>query len=160
MSGRAAEQHIGGRGAESGAGDDQVGNTDFCRLDDKFVDVLERALCLPKCPPQIQVLCAAILREMSPSDKLTLSCHEIQETKLLSTVGAILLAQVNALCGRVFKKKKIVFLRWRFVMRFHCSLTAQRERRGESRAAPGNCTRGDPSAMLHLESNSRFSCRF
>ncbi|KYO30733.1 AP-5 complex subunit zeta-1 isoform A [Alligator mississippiensis] len=65
------------------------------KLDDKFVDVLERALCLPKCPPQIQVLCAAILREMSPSDKLTLSCHEIQETKLLSTVGAILLAQGN-----------------------------------------------------------------
>ncbi|XP_019397695.1 PREDICTED: AP-5 complex subunit zeta-1 [Crocodylus porosus] len=65
------------------------------KLDNKFVELLETVLYLPKAPQQIQVLCAAILREMSPSNKLTLSCHEIQETKLLSTVCSILLAQGN-----------------------------------------------------------------
>ncbi|NXY50336.1 AP5Z1 protein, partial [Ceuthmochares aereus] len=38
---------------------------------------------------------AAILREMSPCNDLILSCDEIQDTKLLSLVSSILLAQGN-----------------------------------------------------------------
>uniref|UniRef100_A0A8C0GDQ5 Adaptor related protein complex 5 subunit zeta 1 n=1 Tax=Chelonoidis abingdonii TaxID=106734 RepID=A0A8C0GDQ5_CHEAB len=63
------------------------------KLDGKFVELLQKVLCLPKCPEQIQALCAAILREMSPSNYLILSCNEIQEAKLLSLVSSVLLAQ-------------------------------------------------------------------
>ncbi|XP_054247034.1 AP-5 complex subunit zeta-1 [Indicator indicator] len=65
------------------------------RLDGKFVELLQTVLCSSKCPEQIQVLCAAILREMSPCNDLILSCDEIQDTKLLSLVSSILLAQGN-----------------------------------------------------------------
>ncbi|NXR11121.1 AP5Z1 protein, partial [Semnornis frantzii] len=65
------------------------------RLDGKFVELLQTVLCSPKCPEQIQVLCAAILREMSPCNDLILSCDEIPDTKLLSLVSSILLAQGN-----------------------------------------------------------------
>ncbi|XP_068002735.1 AP-5 complex subunit zeta-1 isoform X1 [Melanerpes formicivorus] len=65
------------------------------RLDGKFVELLQTVLCSPKCPEQVQVLCAAILREMSPCNDLILSCDQIQETKLLSLVSSILLAQGN-----------------------------------------------------------------
>ncbi|XP_053897781.1 AP-5 complex subunit zeta-1 isoform X1 [Malaclemys terrapin pileata] len=65
------------------------------KLDGKFVELLQKVLCLPKCPEQIQALCAAILREMSPSNDLILSCDEIQDAKLLSLVSSILLAQGN-----------------------------------------------------------------
>ncbi|NXX96021.1 AP5Z1 protein, partial [Centropus bengalensis] len=65
------------------------------RLDGEFVELLQKVLCSPKCPEQIQMLCAAILREMSPCDDLILSCDEIQDTKLLSLVSSILLAQGN-----------------------------------------------------------------
>ncbi|XP_010179750.1 PREDICTED: AP-5 complex subunit zeta-1 [Mesitornis unicolor] len=41
------------------------------------------------------MLCAAILREMSPCKDLILSCREIQDTKLLSLVSSVLLAQGN-----------------------------------------------------------------
>ncbi|KFP04524.1 AP-5 complex subunit zeta-1, partial [Calypte anna] len=65
------------------------------KLDGKFVELLKTMLCSSKSPEQIQVLCAAILREMSPCNDLTLSCDEIQDTKLLSLVSSILLAQGN-----------------------------------------------------------------
>ncbi|NXP71829.1 AP5Z1 protein, partial [Ramphastos sulfuratus] len=65
------------------------------RLDGKFVELLQTVLCSPKCPEQIQVLCAAILREMSPCNDLILSCDEIPDAKLLSLVSSILLAQGN-----------------------------------------------------------------
>ncbi|KAM4765340.1 AP-5 complex subunit zeta-1 isoform 2-T2 [Cyanocitta cristata] len=65
------------------------------KLDGKFVELLQTVLCSSKSPEQIQVLCAAILREMSPCNDLILSCDEIQDTKLLSLVSSILLAQGN-----------------------------------------------------------------
>ncbi|XP_077043086.1 AP-5 complex subunit zeta-1 [Agelaius phoeniceus] len=65
------------------------------KLDGKFVEQLQTVLCSPKSPEQIQVLCAAILREMSPCSDLVLSCDEIQDTKLLSLVSSVLLAQGN-----------------------------------------------------------------
>ncbi|NXU73282.1 AP5Z1 protein, partial [Oreotrochilus melanogaster] len=65
------------------------------KLDGKFVELLKAMLCSSKSPEQIQVLCAAILREMSPCNELILSCDEIQDTKLLSLVSSILLAQGN-----------------------------------------------------------------
>ncbi|XP_039588159.1 AP-5 complex subunit zeta-1 isoform X3 [Passer montanus] len=65
------------------------------KLNGKFVELLQTVLCSPKSPEQIQVLCAAILREMSPCNDLILSCDEIQDTKLLSLVSSILLAQGN-----------------------------------------------------------------
>ncbi|NXS60232.1 AP5Z1 protein, partial [Brachypteracias leptosomus] len=65
------------------------------KLDGNFVELLQTVLCSSKCPEQIQVLCAAILREMSPYNDLILSCDEIQDTKLLSLVSSVLLAQGN-----------------------------------------------------------------
>ncbi|NXW98387.1 AP5Z1 protein, partial [Larus smithsonianus] len=65
------------------------------KLDGKFVELLQTLLCSPKCPEQIQLLCAAILREMSPCNDLILSCDEIQDAKLLSLVSSVLLAQGN-----------------------------------------------------------------
>ncbi|NWY91703.1 AP5Z1 protein, partial [Loxia curvirostra] len=65
------------------------------KLDGKFVEQLQTVLCSPKSPEQIQVLCAAILREMTPCNDLILSCDEIQDTKLLSLVSSVLLAQGN-----------------------------------------------------------------
>lgn len=73
---------------------------DSCRLDGKFVELLQTVLCSSKSPEQIQVLCAAILREMSPCNDLILSCDEIQDTKLLSLVSSVLLAQVNDLSSQ------------------------------------------------------------
>lgn len=73
---------------------------DSCRLDGKFVELLQTVLCSPKSPEQIQVLCAAILREMSPCNDLILSCDEIHDTKLLSLVSSVLLAQVNDLSSQ------------------------------------------------------------
>ncbi|XP_065500885.1 AP-5 complex subunit zeta-1 isoform X2 [Caloenas nicobarica] len=65
------------------------------RLGGKFVELLQKVLCSSKSPEQIQLLCAAILREMSPCNDLILSCDEIQDTKLLSLVSSVLLAQGN-----------------------------------------------------------------
>ncbi|NWS73258.1 AP5Z1 protein, partial [Crotophaga sulcirostris] len=65
------------------------------RLDGEFVELLQKVLCSSKCPEQIQLLCAAILREMSPCNDLILSCDEIQDAKLLSLVSSVLLAQGN-----------------------------------------------------------------
>uniref|UniRef100_A0A8C7E826 Adaptor related protein complex 5 subunit zeta 1 n=1 Tax=Nothoprocta perdicaria TaxID=30464 RepID=A0A8C7E826_NOTPE len=65
------------------------------RLDGRFVELLQTVLCQPTCPEQVQLLCAAILREISPCDELILSCDEIQDPKLLSLVSSVLLAQDN-----------------------------------------------------------------
>lgn len=58
------------------------------------MDLLQTTLCLPTCPEQLQLLCAAILRERSPCDSLNLSCDHIQNTRQLSLVASVLLAQV------------------------------------------------------------------
>lgn len=65
------------------------------------MELLQAVLCSPKCPEQIQLLCAALLREMAPCDGLRLSCHRIHDTKLLSLVSSVLLAQVSGLTRRV-----------------------------------------------------------
>lgn len=65
------------------------------KLDGKFMELLRTVLCSSKSPAQIQVLCAAILREMSPCNELILSCDKIQDAKLLSLVSSVLLAQAN-----------------------------------------------------------------
>ncbi|XP_036597134.1 AP-5 complex subunit zeta-1 isoform X2 [Trichosurus vulpecula] len=65
------------------------------KLEKKFVELLLSALYFPKSPEQVQVLCAAIVREISPSENLTLSYDHIQNTKLLSLVSSVLLAQGN-----------------------------------------------------------------
>lgn len=57
--------------------------------------LLQATLCSPKCPEQLQLLCASILRETSPRDDLTLSCDHIQSTRQLSLVASVLLAQVT-----------------------------------------------------------------
>ncbi|XP_053411807.1 AP-5 complex subunit zeta-1 isoform X4 [Nycticebus coucang] len=65
------------------------------RLEKTCVDLLQSTLCLPVCPEPLQVLCAAILKEMSPSDSLSLSCDRTQNTWQLSLVASVLLAQGN-----------------------------------------------------------------
>ena len=65
------------------------------RLEDTCVHLLQATLCSPKCPEQLQLLCASILRETSPRDDLTLSCDHIQSTRQLSLVASVLLAQVT-----------------------------------------------------------------
>lgn len=61
------------------------------------VDLLQTTLCLPTSPEQLQVLCAAILREMSPFNDLALSCDHTPNTRQLSLVASVLLAQVRQL---------------------------------------------------------------
>ncbi|XP_036097290.1 AP-5 complex subunit zeta-1 isoform X2 [Molossus molossus] len=74
------------------------------KLEKTCVDLLQTTLCLPACPEQLQLLCAAILREMSPCDSLSLSCDHIQSTRQLSLVASVLLAQeVRRVGQRVFK---------------------------------------------------------
>lgn len=79
------------------------------KLDGTFVTLLQTTLHLPKCPEQVQILCAAILREMSPCNDLALSWDKIQDQKLLSVAFSIKLAQgvtkseVEALGQRVVK---------------------------------------------------------
>ncbi|XP_074170080.1 AP-5 complex subunit zeta-1 isoform X2 [Rhinolophus sinicus] len=63
------------------------------KLEKTCVDLLQTTLCLPTCPEQLQLLCAAILREMSPCDSLSLCCDHIQNTRQLSLVASVLLAQ-------------------------------------------------------------------
>lgn len=64
------------------------------RLEKTCVDLLQATLGLPACPEQLQVLCAAILREMSPSDSLSLAWDHTQNSRQLSLVASVLLAQV------------------------------------------------------------------
>ncbi|KAL1768594.1 AP-5 complex subunit zeta-1 [Sigmodon hispidus] len=79
------------------------------RLEKMCVDLLQTTLCLPTSPEQLQVLCAAILREMSPFDDLALSCDHTQNTRQLSLVAFVLLAQgdrkgeMSLVSQRIFK---------------------------------------------------------
>ncbi|XP_057604861.1 AP-5 complex subunit zeta-1 [Hippopotamus amphibius kiboko] len=63
------------------------------RLEEPCVALLQAALCSPACPEPLQLLCAAILRELSPSDSLSLSCDHVQDTRQLGLVASVLLAQ-------------------------------------------------------------------
>ncbi|XP_006859932.1 PREDICTED: AP-5 complex subunit zeta-1 [Chrysochloris asiatica] len=63
------------------------------RLEKPCVDLLQTTLCSPTCPEQLQLLCAAILREVAPSDGLVLTCDHIQDSRTLSLVASVLLAQ-------------------------------------------------------------------
>lgn len=67
------------------------------RLEKTCVDLLQATLSLSTCSEQVQVLCAAILREMSPFSALTLSCDHMQNPHQLSLVASVLLAQVTRL---------------------------------------------------------------
>ncbi|XP_066129554.1 AP-5 complex subunit zeta-1 isoform X1 [Saccopteryx bilineata] len=79
------------------------------KLEKSCVALLQTTLCLPTCPEPLQLLCAAILREMSPCDSLSLSCDHVQNTRQLSLVASVLLAQgdrkqeVRDVGQRVFK---------------------------------------------------------
>ncbi|XP_048351219.1 AP-5 complex subunit zeta-1 [Sphaerodactylus townsendi] len=66
------------------------------KLDGTFVDLLQRVLQLPKSSKEVQVLCSAILREMLPSDDLSLSWDKIQDMELLSLTFPIILTQRSA----------------------------------------------------------------
>uniref|UniRef100_A0A452QZI2 Adaptor related protein complex 5 subunit zeta 1 n=1 Tax=Ursus americanus TaxID=9643 RepID=A0A452QZI2_URSAM len=63
------------------------------KLEKTCTDLLQTTLCSPKCPEQLQLLCAAILRERSPSDGLSLSCDHVQSSQQLSLVASVLLVQ-------------------------------------------------------------------
>lgn len=65
------------------------------RLEKVCVDLLQTALCPPARPEPLQLLCAAILREMSPCLGLSLSCDHVQSPRQLSLVASVLLAQVR-----------------------------------------------------------------
>lgn len=67
------------------------------KLEKTCVDLLQTTLYLPTCPEQLQLLCVAVLREMSPSDSLSLSCDHVQNSRQLSLVASVLLAQVTSL---------------------------------------------------------------
>ncbi|KAM6155820.1 AP-5 complex subunit zeta-1 [Rhynchocyon petersi] len=63
------------------------------RLEKPCVDLLQTTLSTSTCPEQLQLLCAAILREMAPSEGLTLACDRIQNSRTLSLAASVLLAQ-------------------------------------------------------------------
>ncbi|XP_078214522.1 AP-5 complex subunit zeta-1 isoform X4 [Callithrix jacchus] len=63
------------------------------RLEKTCIDLLQATLSLPACPEQLQVLCTAILREMSPCDSLSLTWDHTQNSRQLSLVASVLLAQ-------------------------------------------------------------------
>lgn len=65
------------------------------RLEKACVDLLQTALCPPARPEPLQLLCAAILRELSPCLGLSLSCDHVQSPRQLSLVASVLLAQVR-----------------------------------------------------------------
>lgn len=80
------------------------------RLEQSCVDLLQTTLHLPACPEQLQLLCAAILREGSPWDSLSLSCDHIQNTRQLSLVASVLLAQVRQLSPLLLATPPLVAL--------------------------------------------------
>lgn len=57
--------------------------------------LLQTTLCSPRCPERLQLLCAAVLREMAPSNSLSLSCDHAQSSRQLGLVASVLLAQVT-----------------------------------------------------------------
>ncbi|XP_054450821.1 AP-5 complex subunit zeta-1 [Pteronotus mesoamericanus] len=79
------------------------------KLEKTCVDSLQTTLLRPSCPEQLQLLCAAILRETAPCHSLSLPWGHIQNTRQLSLVASVLLAQgdraqeVGSVGQRVFK---------------------------------------------------------
>ncbi|XP_020671371.3 AP-5 complex subunit zeta-1 [Pogona vitticeps] len=65
------------------------------KLNSKCVERLQTVLHLSKSSDQVQILCAAILREMSPSNDLSLAWDKTQDTKLLSLDFSIMLAHCS-----------------------------------------------------------------
>ncbi|XP_070636379.1 AP-5 complex subunit zeta-1 isoform X8 [Bos indicus] len=63
------------------------------RLEPTCVALLQTTLCSPRCPERLQLLCAAVLREMAPSDSLSLSCDHAPSSRQLGLVASVLLAQ-------------------------------------------------------------------
>ncbi|KAJ1067854.1 hypothetical protein K5549_016508, partial [Capra hircus] len=63
------------------------------RLEPTCVALLQTTLCSPRCPERLQLLCAAVLREMAPSNSLSLSCDHAQSSRQLGLVASVLLAQ-------------------------------------------------------------------
>lgn len=87
---------IAGRGGGALPGPARAGDTPPPpRLERPCMALLQTTLCSPTCPEQLQLLCAAVLREMSPCDSLSLSCDHIQNTRQLGLVASVLLAQVT-----------------------------------------------------------------
>lgn len=73
-----------------------IGVTKYSRkLTKEVIEKLENTLCWPKTPEQVQTLCAAILREISPCGHITLSNSDGLDTQTLSLVSSVLLAQGN-----------------------------------------------------------------
>lgn len=66
-----------------------------CRLEDKLLQLLQTTLYLPKSPKQIQILCSAILREVSFCDDLSLPWDKFRDTRLLSLAFSIVQSQVS-----------------------------------------------------------------
>lgn len=78
------------------------------KLEKTCVDLLQATLLQPTSPEQLQLLCAAVLREMAPCISLYLPWDRIQNTRQLSLVASVLLAQgdraqVSSVGQRVFK---------------------------------------------------------
>lgn len=67
------------------------------RLQEPCLDLLQAALCSPTCPEHLQLLCAAILREMAPMDSLgqSLCGDHVCSGRRLSLEASVLLAQVR-----------------------------------------------------------------
>ncbi|KAM5301947.1 AP-5 complex subunit zeta-1 [Glossophaga mutica] len=78
------------------------------KLEKACVDLLQTALLRPGSPEQLQLLCAAVLRELAPCCSLRPPWDHIQNTRQLSLVASVLLAQgdraqVSSVAQRVFK---------------------------------------------------------
>ncbi|XP_035869745.1 AP-5 complex subunit zeta-1 isoform X2 [Phyllostomus discolor] len=78
------------------------------KLEEACVDLLQSTLLRPTSPEQLQLLCAAVLRERAPCDSLHLPWDHIQDTRQLSLVASVLLAQgdraqVSRVGQRVFR---------------------------------------------------------
>ncbi|XP_004617302.2 AP-5 complex subunit zeta-1 isoform X1 [Sorex araneus] len=65
------------------------------KLQEPVPDLLQAALCSPACPEHLQLLCAAILREMAPTDSLgqRLCGDHVRSGRRLSLAASVLLAQ-------------------------------------------------------------------
>ncbi|XP_045140939.1 AP-5 complex subunit zeta-1 isoform X2 [Echinops telfairi] len=63
------------------------------KLEQPCMNLLQTTLCSTTAPPQLQLLCAAILREMAPVEGLALTCEQAHNSHTLSLVASVLLAQ-------------------------------------------------------------------
>ncbi|XP_075383694.1 AP-5 complex subunit zeta-1 isoform X2 [Tenrec ecaudatus] len=63
------------------------------KLEQPCMGLLQTTLCSTTAPPQLQLLCATILREMAPVEGLALTCEQAHNSHTLSLVASVLLAQ-------------------------------------------------------------------